>query len=580
MTETKKVQCKDDILSSVLRLNRSRIHARFKSKKHRHLVRDGLHSILLNLRGRSASPQHVQLVQRLETLDRALEVYFSQAEDIRTLESLKSLVAACCNFFNSLPSGESMKSALHHAGVDVDESQGNPHLRQIGKTASIYHLAEMLSTIASHPKFRRFCVNLSVHYVPAYRTVLLPIPAVDNASRDCRVHAEVQLVVDLDLRPTSEWSPPRVIGSSKAPCFLCEMFLNEHGRYFVPRTHGKLTPRWTIPDLNEFSQRQRCQYREIISRMNRKLQEPVSTSLRRRLDPAMSWQAFSQLNLTPVLTSYASQITSVPPRAGQLSASPGMSHTFRKEQPLPTIKLPEPSSPAISEELKQPASQTRLHTHVSVLEKPQEGSSELLPNSTLEPDKREKLGRNLLGEIGSKSASNIANCYMGQNLTEPKLQRQVQSFMNLGSERLSQASRVIRDHESWACDMLFECGINGRPKCCLSYMPHSNNMNRKIDFHDTELFLEVEYPNTAQMVIIQCSRPETPRTQPVIEIDKLEPGATLELDTGESLTGNRVMFLTKIDKNGIDQWWECHWRNADEMKKTYSTRGGSTDWVE
>lgn len=110
-----------------------------------------------------------------------------------------------------------MKSALHHAGVDVDESQGNPHLRQIGKTASIYHLAETLSMIASHHEFRRFCVNLSVRYVPAYRTVPLPVLAVDGGSRDCRVHAEVQLVVDLDLRRTSKWDPPRVVGSSKAP---------------------------------------------------------------------------------------------------------------------------------------------------------------------------------------------------------------------------------------------------------------------------------------------------------------------------------------------------------------------------
>jgi hypothetical protein len=116
----------------------------------------------------SGRDEPCHLVQRLETLYQALEGYCSQNEEFRTIESLKSLVTACYNFFNSLPSGESMKSALHHAGVDVDESQGNPHLRQIGKTASTYHLAETLSMIASHHEFRRFCVNLSVRYIPAY----------------------------------------------------------------------------------------------------------------------------------------------------------------------------------------------------------------------------------------------------------------------------------------------------------------------------------------------------------------------------------------------------------------------------
>ena len=93
-------------------------------------------------------------------------------------------------------------------------------------------------------------------------------------------------------------------------------------------------------------------------------------------------------------------------------------------------------------------------------------------------------------------------------------------------------------------------------------MPHSNNMSRRIDFHDTELFLEIEHPKTAQIVVIRCSRPENTESQLVIDIDKLEPGAAVEVDTGESLREYRVMFLTKTNNMGIDQWWECIWKKS------------------
>jgi hypothetical protein len=66
--------------------------------------------------------------------------------------------------------------------------------------------------IASHQEFRRFCVNLSIRYVPAYRTVQSPMLAVDGGSRECRVHTEVQLVAGLDMREPLKRRKPRAIG--------------------------------------------------------------------------------------------------------------------------------------------------------------------------------------------------------------------------------------------------------------------------------------------------------------------------------------------------------------------------------
>lgn len=44
---------------------------------------------------------------------------------------------------------------------------------------------------------------------------------------------------------------PRVICSSKSACFLCDLFIQLHGQYYVPRTHGVLYEKWTLPDPAE-----------------------------------------------------------------------------------------------------------------------------------------------------------------------------------------------------------------------------------------------------------------------------------------------------------------------------------------
>jgi hypothetical protein len=93
-------------------------------------------------------------------------------------------------------------------------------------------------------------------------------------------------------------------------------------------------------------------------------------------------------------------------------------------------------------------------------------------------------------------------------------------------------------------------------------MPYLNGMSRTFDFHDTGLFLEIECPGSAQVTIVQCSRPHNSKVNLVVEVDKLEPGETLEIDAGEDLSSPRAMFLTKRDSKGVDQWWECCWKNG------------------
>lgn len=60
-----------------------------------------------------------------------------------------------------------------------------------------------------------------------------------------KVHAEVQLLLFYEQQP--HVSRPRIIGSSKSACYLCDLFIQSHGEFCIPRTHGRLYDRWILP---------------------------------------------------------------------------------------------------------------------------------------------------------------------------------------------------------------------------------------------------------------------------------------------------------------------------------------------
>ena len=483
---------------------------------------------------------------RLEILRDALRQYANRIERNRTTEDIRRVVLACYDFCKPQPDGGSMKNMLGDAGIDIDESRGNPHLRQVGKIATLCHVPELLSSIASHPSLRYLCVNLTVRYLPAYSSVPSPVPTVDGGSRACRVHAEVQLVVEVDVGGSSGWYRPRVIGSSKAPCYLCELFINQHGQYLVPRTHGKLTPRWTIPDLYCFSESHVSQYRSIIMAMNCELEKPVAMPPVRRLDPAMSWQALSQLNFAlsqPIAASHADLTTS---RVQTSSPSPRAPAILDGGQPFAALILPDLCEGNDPEQLLQkPIVKAKILPSGS---QPEEVASLFTSTS--------RLSENALPTTRaiSHEPSSLRSCHNERHLHAQQCLQQTRSSMSLGFKQSTQAARIIRDHESRVCDMLFECSMNAQVS-----MQYSNNMSRRIDFHDRKLFLEIEHPMTDQMVITRCSRPEQPEPCPVIDVDTLMPGVPFEVDAGQLLTEYSMIFLTKNDTAG-SQWWACIWK--------------------
>ncbi|KIM96593.1 hypothetical protein OIDMADRAFT_132009, partial [Oidiodendron maius Zn] len=61
-----------------------------------------------------------------------------------------------------------------------------------------------------------------------------------------KVHAEIQLLFFYEAHPNLPRL--RIICSSKSACYLCNLFFRLHNSFQVPRTHGRLYDKWTLPD--------------------------------------------------------------------------------------------------------------------------------------------------------------------------------------------------------------------------------------------------------------------------------------------------------------------------------------------
>ncbi|KAL9633968.1 MAG: hypothetical protein Q9204_003187 [Flavoplaca sp. TL-2023a] len=104
----------------------------------------------------------------------------------------------------------------------------------------------------------------------------------DQATR-WKVHAEIQILLFYEQNPSRV--PPRIIGSSKSACYLCDLFIQLHGHFQVPRSHGKLYDRWILPEeaLDHLSASPHL--RSVVDRFNAKLEAQTLDILANKRKP-------------------------------------------------------------------------------------------------------------------------------------------------------------------------------------------------------------------------------------------------------------------------------------------------------
>jgi hypothetical protein len=92
-----------------------------------------------------------------------------------------------------------------------------------------------------------------------------------------KVHAEVQILLFYEQRPRQ--TLPRVICSSKSACYLCSLFLETHGRFVVPRTHGRIYDRWTLPSDTVFDSGTMKSLLPVLDRFNQAVEATIRKAL-------------------------------------------------------------------------------------------------------------------------------------------------------------------------------------------------------------------------------------------------------------------------------------------------------------
>ena len=136
-------------------------------------------------------------------------------------------------------------------------------------------------------------------------------------NKHAKVHAEIQILFFYEFN--AKLPRPRVICSSKDACYLCDLFVKLHGKFCMPRTHGRLYGLWTLPDvpweipkqcqrdLNLLTKRFNTELEKSIKVIASNARMPFSHPNESVLVPAASWssstlsKAPAPLDLLPTL---------------------------------------------------------------------------------------------------------------------------------------------------------------------------------------------------------------------------------------------------------------------------------------
>lgn len=178
---------------------------------------------------------------------------------------------------------------------------------------------------------------------------------------EAKIHAEIQLIAYCEIKSPRMF--PRVIGSSKDACFLCNTFIEQHGKMHTSRTHGRLYPGWRIPTL--------LQFKAVEERFNRALMDKARQTIEARskgrapLHPYPNESTLLPLSVsaTTASTVHRQFVKSAPEEAtptpfhsispASVEASPAIANPSELESPLTdTIRVSSSDSVVACRKLK------------------------------------------------------------------------------------------------------------------------------------------------------------------------------------------------------------------------------------
>lgn len=339
--------CADLLFEQVILLSRNRIHGRLQSSlwkppPHRRGVpRKPLHVGVQRIShtiSKSRSQLNTQLDSKelMQKLDKLL-VSFKRVDGCtkgtdEDLSMLKDIVRESHALVTS-DGRLTMEETVASYGLPADEICKNSHIRQVDKIARYWGLCLFVAEAAR--KHQGIFQDMQLEILPPYSSVMSSI-SFDGSPVDCYVHAEIQLLTFYGLISNEEVPEPRVIGVSKAACYLCNLFIQSHGGYFISKTHGQLFEQWNVPDLAEFSECQRSRYRNSLAAMDREMRVALVSERKRPQGQGRNYPLHSWLNLPKAfpLSPLGSDTGTIHPRGDGDVHSQVADHDSEAIQPL------------------------------------------------------------------------------------------------------------------------------------------------------------------------------------------------------------------------------------------------------
>lgn len=160
---------------------------------------------------------------------------------------------------------QSLEETLKQAEMKVDLASLKA-IRAFDKVANYWRMSERLSRLAASSKYRHLLMSSHFRFLPRYAPQTV-------SGRERIVYAEVQIVTFHRLEGTHPL--PRTIGTSKAACYLCNLFLTLHLQYTISATYGTIFDAWIIPDVLQYSVEDRRELRSIIQNMQAALEARI-----------------------------------------------------------------------------------------------------------------------------------------------------------------------------------------------------------------------------------------------------------------------------------------------------------------
>lgn len=281
-------QDENALLKDIIELNRTRIFSRLRSihaepnKRNANkppVVERFARAVHTGFARKSNTPlsgaRRTELIATVQEFQNA----FRQIEAMSTTEARSGsgaqLLANLVKGAYILASIDDLETLLNGIQCDGDfgPMTGSILRQSIGKLGR-YHSACLFLIIAAR-KLAMF-KNIQVDAVNLQEPVSTREDFVLSKDRP-RVHAEIQLIFFYELHPAE--IPPRVICSGKSACFLCNLFVKLHGRFYMARTHGVLYKAWALPNITAslLSQAREKELALTVRQFNRTLKATIET---------------------------------------------------------------------------------------------------------------------------------------------------------------------------------------------------------------------------------------------------------------------------------------------------------------